>query len=512
MSDAERLAVEIAASTATRMAFGIPGGGASLVLIDALERRDIPFHLTHFEGAAALMAAAAGRLAGAPGLSISIKGPGLANSLPGITAAHLEAFPLVHFSEAYPAGAPQTLAHKRLDQRALAGPVVKGIGGWSASFAQAHALAIAEEPGPVLVELVSDAPLRHPEPIDGAVVADERAAAERLLASARQPIVIAGALATRAGLGPLLARVGCPVFTTAAAKGLIDEASPHAAGVFTGVGLEHTPEAKLLPRADLVVGIGLTARECLTTRPFLAPLLAVEAIETPGTAGFAPAARIPLAAVDAVLETVCACAPWGLDETAAATAVLYRRLTEGFLPGAAFAAIERRFDRRARIVLDTGNFCTVGEHVVRARSDRLFMLSGQGRNMGTSLPMAIGAALQDRSVPTVAVLGDGGAPMFAAEMRLAVRQRLPLLVVVMSDGGFGSILPRAIEGALTRRPLTSDGGFVELFAGCGAPGTRVFSAGALEDALAAWAPESGPAVVEIVFDRDLYARMVDGVR
>ena len=53
-------------------AFGVPGSGPSLFLLDALERHGVGFHLTHFEGSGALMAGAIGKLSGQSVIAISI--------------------------------------------------------------------------------------------------------------------------------------------------------------------------------------------------------------------------------------------------------------------------------------------------------------------------------------------------------------------------------------------------------------------------------------------------------
>jgi acetolactate synthase-1/2/3 large subunit len=511
MIDYERLAAEIDdGGKGPRFAFGIPGGGPTLSLIDALERRGIGFHLTHFEGAGAIMAATAGRLSGRPGLSMSIKGPGLANAFPGLAAAWFEAFPVVHVAEAYAEGSAPALAHKRLDQRAAVAPVTKAVRTYRVGYQTLADFAAAEEPGPVVLELAdgSDEQLPSPAPVGG-----DRRAAQSMVHRAQRPTVVAGALAVRAGLGPSLAGLSIPVFTTAAAKGIIDETVAHAAGIVTGVGLELTPERQVLDQADLVVGIGLTAREMLATKPFGRPFLAIEAVQTPGTSGFQPDARAGIDAATELLALLAKKPAWGLDRLAATLDALLARVRQGFLPGAVFETIERRFDRSARIVLDTGYFCTIGEHAVRARRPDLCLMSAQGRNMGTGLPMALGAALADRTTPTVAVLGDGGTPMFLGEARLAVREKLPLLIVTMTDNAFGSIRTRAIQERLTQKPLTMDcHGFVAAFDGLGIPGTRVDSLPGVEDALGAWEPSLGPAYLEIAFNPDAYEAMVAGVR
>src|SRR6185295_6967163 len=83
------------------------------------------------------------------------------------------------------------------------------------------------------------------------------------VAKAERPLVIAGTLAIRAGWSQALSKLTIPVFTTAAAKGLIDESLPHAGGVYTGVGLDLAPERALLPECDLVIGLGLRTNEVL---------------------------------------------------------------------------------------------------------------------------------------------------------------------------------------------------------------------------------------------------------
>jgi acetolactate synthase I/II/III large subunit len=514
VTDIARLAEAITSHGVTRL-FGVPGSGVTLSLIDALEKRGIAFHLTHFEGAGALMAATVGRLSGRAGVSLSIKGPGLANAVPGIAAAWFEAYPLVHLTEAFPPGSPVSQAHKRMDQAALVAPITKASR-FSAkdgpSFTSLAHFACAEEPGPVLFELAPSAPARAEALPEIVTRREDGTRARESLRNAQRPIVIAGALALRAGLGAALARLTCPVFSTAAVKGIVDEHAATAAGPWTGVGLELTPEQVLLPQADLIIGIGLTAREALKCAPFKVPYIAVEAVDTPGTDAFAPAARIGLGDASAALDLI-AGKSWGLDELKGILDRLQARMEEGFLPGAVFRVIDDHFQRRLRMVMDTGYFCTIGEHAWRAASADLCLLSGQGRYMGTGLPMALGAALHDPSVPTVLVTGDGGVAMYLAEAKLAAQHKLPLLIVLMTDNAFGSIRTRAIKDRLTQKPLVMDGkSWVATFDSLGIPGTRADNIGAVEQALAAWTPRNGPAFLEIPFEPDAYEAMVAGIR
>jgi acetolactate synthase-1/2/3 large subunit len=510
----ERLADDILAS-GVRMAFGIPGSGATLSLIDALEKRGIPFHLTHFEGSGVLMAATGGRLSGRAGVSLSIKGPGLANAVPGLAASWLEAYPVVHFAEAFPPGSQASQAHKRLDQAALCAPITKGaryVPLAGEGFPQVAAWAEEEEPGPVLFELAERAPETFALAAPGPAARSLSARVHEMVRRSSRPVVIAGTLAVRRGWSAALARLRVPVFSTAAAKGVVDETLPHSAGVYTGVGLSLTPEQRLLPDADLVVGLGLTAREVLSAKPFACPAVNIEAVDSPGVDGFAFAERTCVAGFAETIDAL-SNKSWGSERLSEVLTALDSRMAEGFLPGSVFASIERCFAGRARIVLDTGYFCTIGEHAVRARNAALCLLSGQGRYMGTGLPMAIGASLHDRSLPTIAVLGDGGIGMYLADIKLAVRHKLPLLVLLMTDNAFGSLRSRAIREGLTQKPLIMDSvSWVEVLEALGTPGTRADSSKAVDAALKVWDPSSGPAFLEVPFAADPYERMVADIR
>ena len=56
--------------------------------------------------------------------------------------------------------------------------------------------------------------------------------------------------------------------------------------------------------------------------------------------------------------------------------------------------------------------------------------------MGYALPAAIGAALGAPSRRVVAVVGDGGMLMSGLELATAVRERIPLTVVVFNDRAY----------------------------------------------------------------------------
>lgn len=521
MNHLQQLAEQIAAR-GTRRVFGIPGSGPSLTLIDALEKHGVLFHTTHFEGSAALMAGAGGRLGAYSGVAVSIKGPGLTNLLPGLAACRLEGFPVVSISEAYPPGAPPHLAHKRLDHVALLSAVAKGhyfLGKAGPHFGKLAQLAEAEPPGVVHLDIAAapgEAPAANARERQRPTADGDWRSLVALAAGARKPIVIAGTLAVRRGIAPALNALALPVFSTAAAKGAVDERLPQAAGVFTGAGGPLVPEAVLLPEADLVLGIGLRHNEVLAAKPFPCPAVNIDPLGETLCSGFA--FRHSAAGTGDQMQelfAVLGAKNWGLERLRACREALTQRMMAeaDFLPAHVYAALAVRLGGRARLVLDTGNFCTIGEHAWQVSSPELYLAAGQGRYMGVGLPLAVGAALHDAAVPTVVFCGDGGIGMFIAEIKLAVEHRLPLVVVLMSDGHLGTIRQSALEKRLTCRPASiARPSWLAAFEGLGVPGARAESVPALETAIASWGMESGPMFIEAVFDPDDYQRMTEGIR
>ena len=497
----------------SKHAFGVPGSGQSLELIHALEGNGVQFHSVHHEGAAAIMAGTVGRLSGQAAMAIAIKGPGLANMVGGMAACAYENLPMLAVTEAYGPDVPAAKAHKRLDQSALTAAVAKGRRYLSANgpgFDDLANWAEAEAPGPVFLELAGQIDQADAVPV--AKTLPDMGDALGLIERAQRPIVIAGTLALRQGLSQQLNCLQIPVFSTAAAKGAVHEGLPHAAGVFTGVGQTLSPEAQLLQQADLIIGIGLRPGEVLGTGPFHCDAVNLDPIDAPGADGFAFAAvcRDAASAMDMLAQKA-----WGVEETAQATARLRQHLLQArdFLPAHAFAALATAFPSGVRVVIDTGYFCTIGEHIWQAPKADWCLSSGSGRAMGIGLPQAVAAAIHDPSVPTVLAVGDGGIAPFLAEAHLARRLNLPLAILQMSDGGYGSVRTRAIADGLTQAPMLEPGAsWRAAFDGLGFATAETNTASGLSKVLSDWQPNEGPLFALLPMEPNPYQEMVKGLR
>jgi acetolactate synthase-1/2/3 large subunit len=517
VSDIARFAHELV-RLGTRCVFGIPGEGPSLELLTELQRLGCSFHLAPHEAAGALMAGGFGRVAGMPGVSLSIKGPGFSNMLAGIASNWLDRHPMLSLSESYGPGSSPHRMHKRVAHAAMVKPVVKAYADNPSPDLLPHLwnLCLEEEPGPVHIDISARLEQKSVANLAPTEVGDHAFSADIIqrLRQTRRPIVIAGALATRRSWGRKLAALTIPVFTTVAGKGAVDENLPSAAGVFTNSGGPDAPESRLLPQADLIVGLGLRTTEIIDIKSLPAPLIALDEL-TGRVNGLGAVAEMAVTA-DAFYETLALLASkeWGIGEVAETKAILGKTLDPyRWLPAGAFRVVQGILPPTTLFFLDTGNFCTIGEHVLMAHRPRHVMGSALGRSLGVALPTSVGAALASPGTPVVVVVGDGGVRMYPDVVTIAVRTKLPLLVLLMTDGYFASIRQGAVQKGLAQQPLHLDSAYwAGVFHAFGCPVERLTSCVALERALHAWDHTSGPLFLELAFASDAYLSMTAGIR
>ena len=121
--------------------------------------------------------------------------------------------------------------------------------------------------------------------------------------------------------------------------------------------------------------------------------------------------------------------------------------------------------------------------------------------MGYGLPAAIGAA-RALNGPVVCVAGDGGVQFSVTDLGTAVEERLPLILIVVNNQGYGEI-KHWMERAQIR-PVGVDlhtPDFVMIGKAYGAEARALNDLEALPEVLREAALRSGPTLIEI--DEDL---------
>jgi acetolactate synthase-1/2/3 large subunit len=99
-----------------------------------------------------------------------------------------------------------------------------------------------------------------------------------------------------------------------------------------------------------------------------------------------------------------------------------------------FTSLRRALPRNGIVVTDSGLHQGLVRRHFDVFSPRGLSLPSDFQSMGFGLPAAIGAKMAAPERPVVAVIGDGCFAMSGMELLTAVREKIPLTVVVFNDG------------------------------------------------------------------------------
>jgi acetolactate synthase-1/2/3 large subunit len=361
---------------------------------------------------------------------------------------------------------------------------------------------------------VADAPAYAPS-VPAAAPA-ELARVRALLAGAERPLVVIGgggwsAAAARAAQSFAEAS-RLPVACSFRCHHYIDNRSPSYAG-HLGT-LTNPALARRVREADLLLVVGdrlgdVTTASYRLLEPPLPRQALIHVYPDPDEIGrvFAPA----LGVVSGPEPFLTALEPVDGSRWAARTARAHAeqlawctpapapfRLDLGLVVG---ALRERLAGEPAIITGDAGNFSGWLARYLPATGYRSQLMPASGA-MGYGLPAAIAAKLTHPERPVVCVIGDGGFQMCGLELATAVQEGLAIIVIVVSNGSYGTIRAfqeHAYPGRVIATRLENPD-FAALAQACGAHGESVEDteafAGALERALRA----GRPALIELRAD------------
>ena len=489
--------------------FGIPGE-ENIHLTDALAASSIRYVLVRHEQAASFMAEIYGRLTGRAGVCSATLGPGAINMLLGTADATTNSAPLVALSAQVGLNRIYKESHQSVDLVSLFSPVTKWAdmvltpGAVPEMARKAFKLAQTERPGAVYLAVPEDieamaappglAPLpvntpRADEPSRSQI---ERAAA--VLDGARRPIVLAGHGAARAGAADALRRfaerLGLHVATTFHGKGVFPDDHPLALGA---VGfMRHDYVNFGFDEADVIVSVGYELQEFDPAR-----------INPAGDKRILHLSRFP-AEVDASYNVevgVQADISATLDALAAATSRRWQPgeggekiralLADELARGAgddSFPVKPQRVVSDTRAALGRSGIVLADTGAVKMWMARLYptyepntcLVSNGLSTMGFAMPGAIGAKLAEPGRRVLAATGDGAFLMNSQEIETALRERIPLTVLIWEDDAYG-LIKWKMDLELGHDVATSFGNpdFVAYAESFGARGYRVSAAGDL---------------------------------
>jgi acetolactate synthase I/II/III large subunit len=456
-------------------------GDTSLPFYDALARlpHGMRHVLTRDERSAAYMADGYARVSGKVGICEGPSGGGVTYILPGLAEANESSVPVLCINSDISVSARGRYTLTELDQDALMRPVTK----WNAVldrpqdiprvFRAAFRQMTTGRPGAAHVALPFDVqngsvdradirgdaslgqcPAERVAPDPSSV---ERAA--KLLHDAAHPVFLCGGGVVIAGAEPdltqLAERLSAPVATTISGKGSIHEEHPLAVGVVGSNG--GTPETRaIVDQADLVVFVGCRAGSVTTERwrhppPGKTRVIhldvdpAVLGANYPVDVGLVGDAKLGLAALNQALAKVrrpldASGVQKAKQEKFARFDALALSNDKPIKPERVVAELVQALDPDAILVADAGTPCPYFSAYYRVRSTgRRFFSNRAHGALGYSMAAAMGAHFARPQVKCVSVMGDGSFGFTCGELETAMRYRLPITFVVISNGTYGWI-------------------------------------------------------------------------
>ena len=452
-----------------RHVFCVPGE-SYIAALDAFYDRDIAITVCRHESGAAIMAEACGKATGRPGICFVTRGPGATNAAAGLHIARQDSTPLILFVGQIGREMGEREAFQELDYRAVFGSVAK----WATQIddparipeliSRAFYVAAGGRPGPVVIALpedmllerlaVADAPAF--EPVEIWPGAGDMVRLQKLLAAAERPIMLLGGSrwspSACAKVGRFAERFALPVATTFRRAHLIDPAHPSYAGDL-GIG----PNPKLLARvkeADLILLVGGRLGEMPSQGYTLLDIPAPRQTLVHVFPGIEELGRVyrPNLAINAT-PTAFAAALEGLEppkelkwrkETPTAHAD-FLAWTDKPTPvpgpvnlGEIIVGLREKLPPDAVICNGAGNFSIWVHRYARYRryGTQLAPISG---SMGYGVPAAIGMKRLAPERTVIAFAGDGDFLMTGQEFATAVQYDLPVIVIVVDNGMYGTI-------------------------------------------------------------------------
>lgn len=484
-------------------------GESYLEVLDALhDHPEVRLVVTKHEGAAANMAEAEGKLTGRPGICFVTRGPGATHASIGVHIAAQDSTPMILFVGQIPTGHRGREAFQEVDYTAMFGSIAK----WVAEIddadripefvARAFQCATSGRPGPVVLSLPEDmlgavcqvadtqpwhAVQASPSPADGPALA-------AMLQQAQQPLVIVGGAnwseQARRDFAAFATAWNLPVAASFRRQDLFDNRRAQYVGHLS---LGMNPKlAERVRQADLILAVGTRLGDIATDGYTLLqpPCPAQRLVHVHADAGelgrvYQPelaiqAAPGPAAALLASLAAPGA-VPWRAWTAAARSDHLgfsellpaHPRL-QGVDMGQVVAHLNRTLADDAILTNGAGNYTVWLHRFYQYRQGRTEVAPTCGA-MGYGFPAALAAKLRHPQRTVVCFAGDGCFLMYPQELATAVEYDIPVIVIVVNNGMYGTIrmhqekrFPGRVSGTALRGP-----DFAALAQSFGAHGERV---------------------------------------
>ena len=515
-------------------AFCVPGE-SYLAALDAFhDADDIQLVVCRQEGGVAMMAEATGKMTGRPGIGFVTRGPGATNASAGVHIAHQDSTPMILFIGQVARDQMDREAFQEIDYRRMFGQMAK----WVAQIerpdripeyvSRAFYTAASGRPGPVVLALPEDMLVEQAYVADANPYQPHRAAPapqdmvqlRRLLSRAERPLAIVGGGdwdgAAVANFEQFARNFDLPVGAAFRSQSHFDNRLREYVGDI-GVGI-NPKLAQRVRDADLILAIGARLGEATTGGYTLleAPRPAQTLIhvypdpeelgrvyqpDLPIGAGMGPftSAAAQLEALDD--------APWS-DWRAAARADYEEAIQPLPIPGDVQLAeivcwLRDTLPDDTILTTGAGNYAGWVNKNYQFRGYRTLLGPTSG-SMGYGVPAAVAAQIANPGRMVISFAGDGCFLMNGQEFATAVMYDLPIIIMVVNNGLYGTIKMYQASTYPDRYAATSlsNPDFAALARAYGGHGETVTTTDEFQPAFERARASGKPAIIEIQIDPD----------
>lgn len=502
------LLVKCLESEGVKYVFGLPGE-ENIRIVDALRDSKVRFILVRHEQAASFMADLYGRVTGRAGVCLATLGPGAINLLLGTADAFTDSAPLVALSAQVSLARAYKETHQFVDLLGMFKPVTK----WAATVEVAEALpemmrkafkvAQTPRPGPCYLSIPSDiesssissklAPLLPSKVYDSSPLDSQVERARKILEDAKFPIILVGHGAARNDAGDALIRfserLGIPVASTFMGKGVFPGNHRNFLGT---VGFaKHDYANFCFDRADVLVSVGYDLQEFDPGR--INPgadkkIIHIAQYPAEVDSHYPVAVGIESNISEALDELGKGLQSKTLDLSQfKIRGILENELRRGEKDDS-FPLKPQRIVSDTRAALGESDIVLVDTGALKMWMSRLYptlkpntcIVSNGLSTMAFAFPGAIAVKLAYPERKVLAASGDGGFLMNASEIETALREKVPVVVLVWVDGSYG-LIKWEMDDALGRHSSVDFGNpdFVRYAESFGAKGYSITRAGEL---------------------------------
>ena len=512
--------------------FGYPGGAILNVYDELYKHQEIRHILTSHEQGASHAADGYARSTGKVGVCFATSGPGATNLVTGIATAYMDSVPIVAITCNVNVPLLGKDSFQEIDIAGITTPItkhnfiVKDVTKLAVTIRRAFRIAQKGRPGPVLVDIPKDITAAKTEyefckaepiaRVTDTIREEDLAKALAMIKAAEKPYIFVGGGAVISGasaeLKEFVHKVDAPVCDSLMGKGAFDGTND----LYTGMlGMHGTKTSNLgVSECDLLIAVGVrfSDRVLGNAKKFAkqAKILQFDV----DAAEINKNIRVDAAVIGdlkEILKRINAELPQLGHEAWIAHILDYKvkypltyqapGLTGPYL----VEEIYRQTDGDAIIVTEVGQHQMWAAQYYKYKNPRTFLSSGGLGTMGYGLGAAIGAQVANPGKQVINIAGDGCFRMNMNEIATAVRQKLPLIEVIVNNHVLGMVRQWQdlfYEKRYSATVLDDGVDYVKLAEAMGATGYRATTREAFNEALKAALAAKTPVVIDCVIGCD----------